>query len=244
MGWDSTSESVCDIAKGLAVVGDRWTLLIMREISMGVRRFDDIQVQTGMSSNLLTMRLKRLVEDGVIERRQYSAHANRFEYHATQKGRELDGVLLAIRAWALRWCDTPPTEPAVGAEPAVNLIYKKTGETVDALWQAPRNKKPFSFSDTSSTISEKFSQEREGKVAMFKESRLKSDDKPARKPRAATSALPVPPARPTSKAKNAARPLVKSPTTPVKKTAAPATRTARAPAAKKAPPARRASKTM
>jgi len=93
----------------------------MREISMGSRRFEDIQAQTGMSSNLLTIRLKRLEEDEVIERRQYSAHAKPFRMtYATQKGRELDGVLLAIRAWGMRWGGFPP-----GTEPAVALVLQK-----------------------------------------------------------------------------------------------------------------------
>jgi DNA-binding HxlR family transcriptional regulator len=175
MSWDETSESVCDIARGLSVFGDRWTLLIMRELSMGVRRFEDIQAQTGMSSNLLAIRLKRLEEDEVIERRQYSAHANRFEYHATKKGRELDGVLLAIRAWALRWGGLP-----TGSEPAVALVYKKTGESIDALWQPPSGKKPFSFADTESSVSKKFAKEREARVTAFRESRGKGEKKSPR----------------------------------------------------------------
>lgn len=177
MSWDETSESVCDIARGLSVFGDRWTLLIMREISMGVRRFEDIQAQTGMSSNLLAMRLKRLEEDEVIERRQYSAHANRFEYFATPKGKELDGVLLAIRAWSLRWGAPDP------AHPAVDLVYKKTGETIDALWQAPRSNRLFSFADTEGTISPAFLEERQAKVEAFKAKREKTAEPAARKTR-------------------------------------------------------------
>jgi len=186
MSWDETSESVCQIARGLSVVGDRWTLLIMREISMGSRRFEDIQAQTGMSSNLLTIRLKRLEEDEVIERRQYSAHANRFEYYATQKGRELDGVLLAIRAWGMRWGGFPP-----GTEPAVALVYKKTGETIDALWQPPGGKKPFSFVDTQSSISKAFAKEREARANAFKVSRGKGVDKPVKKTSGAAVKVPA-----------------------------------------------------
>lgn len=163
MSWDETSGTCCDIARGLSVFGDKWTLQIMREISMTNRRFEDIQIQTGMSSNLLTMRLKRLEEDGLIERRRYAAHANRFEYHATQKGKELDGVLIAIRAWSLRW-----NGPHSDDEPAVTLVYKETGETIDALWQPPRNNRPFSLRDTQSTISQAFLDEREAKIKAFK----------------------------------------------------------------------------
>jgi DNA-binding HxlR family transcriptional regulator len=202
MSWDETSESVCDIARGLSVFGDRWTLLIMREISMGVRRFEDIQAQTGMSSNLLAMRLKRLEEDKMIERRQYSAHANRFEYFSTQKGKELDGVLLAIRAWSLRWGAPDP------ARPAVNLVYKKTGETIDALWHPPRNNRMFSFADTESSVSPAFFEERQAKVAAFRAKRERAVDTPVRK----TAAT----------AKKAAKSKTTSVKTAVRKTAAPA----------------------
>ena len=102
MSWDATSESVCDIARGLSVFGDRWTLLIMREISMGVRRFEDIQAQTGMSSNLLAMRLKRLEEAGIVERRFYEQHPPRAEYVLTDIGEELRPVLKALFEWGER----------------------------------------------------------------------------------------------------------------------------------------------
>jgi DNA-binding HxlR family transcriptional regulator len=240
MSWDATSESVCDIARGLSVFGDRWTLLIMREISMGVRRFEDIQAQTGMSSNLLAMRLKRLEEDEVIERRQYSSHSNRFEYYATQKGKELDGVLLAIRAWALRWGGLPE-----GAEPAVALVYRKTGETIDALWQVPRSKKPFSFADTESKISSAFANEREARVAAFRASRGKGVDKPARKPSAAAKTAATPAKKKTANA--APKGKADASAKPPLKIAKPASKkvelsVARPPARKKASPIKKASK--
>lgn len=236
MSWDATSESVCDIARGLSIFGDRWTLLIMREISMGVRRFEDIQAQTGMSSNLLAMRLKRLEEDEVIERRQYGSHSNRFEYLATQKGKELDGVLLAIRAWALRWGGLAP-----GAEPAVALVFKKTGETIDSLWQPPRNRKPFSFADTESTISEAFASEREARVAAFRTSRGKSAEKPDR----TVGTAPKPAAKKTPKGSvSAGVKAIQSATKPPAKKSVKARKLTLAPtpAKKKATPAKRASK--
>lgn len=243
MSWDATSKSVCDIARGLSVFGDRWTLLIMREISMGVRRFEDIQAQTGMSSNLLSMRLKRLEEDEVIERRQYSSHSNRFEYYATQKGKELDGVLLAIRAWALRWGGLP-----ADAEPAVALVYRKTGETIDALWQVPRGKKPFSFADTESKISKAFAKEREARVAAFRASRGKSVDKPEQKSSAAAkSSATLAKKTAANAASKTPRRMADAPAKPGLKTAKPASKKAeltiaRPPARKKASPIKKASK--
>src|ERR1700710_473409 len=113
MGWDEISESVCEIAQALSVVGDRWTLLIMREVGMGVRKFEEIQAQTGMSSHLLSTRLKRMEEEGLLELKLYSERPPRYEYHATQKGKELDSVLLALRGWTRGWGAYDP-----GAGPA------------------------------------------------------------------------------------------------------------------------------
>lgn len=102
MSWDGISDTLCPIARGLSVFGERWTLLIMRELGMS-HRFDDIQAQTGMSSHLLSTRLKELEEHGIIERRLYQEKPKRYEYFKTRKGQELDSVLIAIRAWSLKW---------------------------------------------------------------------------------------------------------------------------------------------
>lgn len=136
---------------------------------MEVRRFEDIQAQTGMSSNLLAMRLKRLEEDGLIERRQYGERSDRFEYYATEKGKELDAVLLAIRAWGQRWGGFEED-----AEPSVNMVYKQTGEVIDVRWQVPRKGFPFSFDDVECAISEAFLAEREARATAFKAARRKS----------------------------------------------------------------------
>lgn len=170
MGWDDTSESVCQIARGLSLVGDRWTLLIMREIGMGIHRFEDIQAQTGMSSNLLAMRLKRLEENGILERRQYSAHVNRFEYFATTKGKELDAVLLAIRAWSWKWAGFAPD-----CEPSVTLVFRRSGELIDPSWQIPSDAYPFTFNDVDIYLSDAFLQEREARAAAFRQHRKKAD---------------------------------------------------------------------
>lgn len=170
MSWDDTSESVCQIARGLSLVGDRWTLLIMREIGMGIHRFEDIQAQTGMSSNLLAMRLKRLEESGIIERHQYSAHVNRFEYFATTKGKELDAVLLAIRAWSWKWAGFAPN-----CEPSVTMVFRESGEVIDPSWQIPKHAYPFTFNDVDTVISDAFLQERETRAAAFRQHRKKAD---------------------------------------------------------------------
>ena len=126
MAWDEIGESVCPIARSLAVLGDRWTMLIIRELFLGTRRFDVFQAQTGMSPHLLSTRLKRLEEDGVIERRAYQFRPRRYEYRLTAKGKDLHGVVLALRAWGMRWCGLDAAD-----EPAVQLFHADCGGPVE-----------------------------------------------------------------------------------------------------------------
>jgi DNA-binding HxlR family transcriptional regulator len=93
---------VCSIARTLEVVGDRWTLLIVRDVALGLHRFDDLLDNLGVASNVLTDRLSRLVADGVLERVRYSERPQRFEYRLTKKGRELGVALLALMQWGDR----------------------------------------------------------------------------------------------------------------------------------------------
>jgi DNA-binding HxlR family transcriptional regulator len=89
----------CSIARTLEIVGERWTLLIIRDVFLGLRRFDQLQESLGIARNVLTDRLNRLVEEGILERVQYSERPLRFEYRLTKKGRELNVALTALRQW-------------------------------------------------------------------------------------------------------------------------------------------------
>jgi DNA-binding HxlR family transcriptional regulator len=91
----------CSIARSLAVVGERWSLLVLREVSLGVRRFSDIQDKTGAPPAVLSDRLKALVEAGVLQTRPYQEPGARvrLEYRLTQAGRELQPVLTALKDW-------------------------------------------------------------------------------------------------------------------------------------------------
>lgn len=122
-GANLRDETVCPIARSISIMGDRWTLLIFRELSLGSHRFDAIQAQTGISSHLLSTRLKALEQNGLIERRLYCARPPRYEYFATLKGKELDGMLLFLRAWGAKWM-TRPGESA----PAIDLRHRSTGQ--------------------------------------------------------------------------------------------------------------------
>ena len=99
----------CSIARALEVVGERWTLLIIRDVFLGLRRFDVLQQSLGIARNVLADRLNRLVEEGVLERVRYSERPERFEYRLTRKGRELNIALTGLRQWGDKYLSERPT---------------------------------------------------------------------------------------------------------------------------------------
>jgi DNA-binding HxlR family transcriptional regulator len=163
-------DSVCPIARALTVVGDQWTLLIMRELNFGVRRFEDIQALTGISPFLLTTRLRRLEKEGVIEKRLYHRRPPRYEYHATPKGKALDETLLMLRAWGIKW-----QKKSADEQTAVKLVHKRTKKVIDAAWRPSPNSPPFTFDDAAGTIGPAFAAEREAKRQKFLASRRRSE---------------------------------------------------------------------
>jgi len=105
MKWQDTGGMACSVARSLAVIGDRWTLLIVRNAFLGTRRFDDFQCTLGMTRHLLADRLSRLVDAGVLKKVAYQEKPPRYEYRLTAQGRELYPVLLALTAWGDKWLD-------------------------------------------------------------------------------------------------------------------------------------------
>jgi DNA-binding HxlR family transcriptional regulator len=101
----------CAIADALAVIGERWSLLALREVFFGVRRFDQIQRNTGASRDILAARLRTLVGAGVLRKVQYEEHPPRYEYVLTDAGKDLNVVLSALREWGERHITEgdPPT---------------------------------------------------------------------------------------------------------------------------------------
>jgi DNA-binding HxlR family transcriptional regulator len=93
----------CTIAASLAVIGEKWSLLVVRELSFGVHRFDAIARNTGAPRDILTSRLRRLEAEGVVEKSLYQEHPPRYEYRLTQAGNELRPVLLLLAKWGDRW---------------------------------------------------------------------------------------------------------------------------------------------
>jgi DNA-binding HxlR family transcriptional regulator len=102
----------CSVAQCLDVVGEWWSLLIVRDAFFGVTRFDDFQARLGISRNILTQRLNRLVEGGILKRVRYQEHPPRSEYKLTDQGRDLWHVVTAMRQWGDRWAAPggPPLE--------------------------------------------------------------------------------------------------------------------------------------
>src|ERR1700712_1835500 len=107
-----TGPRVCSIADALDVVGDRWSLLILRELGFGVHRFNEIRANTGAPRETLTTRLRELEHAGVLNRRRYSEHPPRDEYVLTDSGRALGPVLRELRRWGRRHAAASMDPPA------------------------------------------------------------------------------------------------------------------------------------
>jgi DNA-binding HxlR family transcriptional regulator len=112
MGRVDFSEMPCTVAKTLEAIGDRWSLLIVRDAFYGLRRFDEFTADLGIARNVLTDRLAKLVEQGIFAKVAYEERPLRHEYVLTEKGRDLLGVVLAMAAWGDRWTtdDEPPVQ--------------------------------------------------------------------------------------------------------------------------------------
>ena len=136
MAWSEVGDTACPIARALAVVGDRWTLLILRELFLGVKRFEEFQTQTGMSSHLLSSRLKRLEGDGL----------------------DLYPLLLSLKAWGEQWGGFGPK-----AEPALVITHRQCGHTTGLKLVCPSCDEPFGPRDASAALGSTFKAERQAR---------------------------------------------------------------------------------
>jgi len=102
----------CSLARSLEVIGDWWSPLILRDLAIGPRRFDELADDLGVSRNLLTTRLEGLVAAGVVGRSRYQDHPPRYRYQLAEAGADLVPVLMALTAWGDRWV-TPEGGPPV-----------------------------------------------------------------------------------------------------------------------------------
>ncbi|WP_137923771.1 helix-turn-helix domain-containing protein [Cupriavidus sp. 2SB] len=115
----------CSVARTVGILGDAWTLLIVRELFLGTRRYDDFLAYTGMAPKLLAARLRRLTDAGVVQKVLYTE--KRYEYRLTPKGRDLYPVIVSITQWGDRW-----TKAEDEHEAPLKLTHKLCGHTIGA----------------------------------------------------------------------------------------------------------------
>lgn len=127
----------CSVAQCVEIVGEWWSILILRDAFLGVTRFDRFQERLGISRNILNQRLARLVDEGIMERVPYSDRPVRYDYRLTDKGRDLWPVITAMRQWGDRYAapDGPPirvVHKACGQPSEAVLVCSACGEPVTA----------------------------------------------------------------------------------------------------------------
>jgi DNA-binding HxlR family transcriptional regulator len=122
MKHDELRDVYCSVASTWSVIGERWTMMILRECFRGERRYDHFRAKLGLGSNVLNDRLRLLVDEGVLERVRYQDNPARYEYRLTGKGADLYPVLMALMAWGDRY----------GHEvPPVRLVHRACGHPAD-----------------------------------------------------------------------------------------------------------------
>jgi len=126
MRWTELENESCPVARGLSVIGERWTLLILRDCFLGVRRFDDFQASLGIARHLLADRLKTLEAKGLLRRAQYQERPPRFEYRLTDTGKDLFPVMVTLITWANGALPSPDAAP-------YRLVSRQTGQPVSPV---------------------------------------------------------------------------------------------------------------
>lgn len=123
MKWNDLANEACPVARGLSVVGDRWTMLVLRDCFLGIRRFEQFQERLGITRHVLADRLRKLEAAGVLRREVYQQRPVRHEYRLTDKGKALYPVLVSLIGWANE--HVPAAAP-----PSVRLVSRATGEPI------------------------------------------------------------------------------------------------------------------
>ena len=130
----------CSVASTLEVIGERWTMHVLREAFLGVRRFEDFRRNIGVARNILSDRLNTLVAEGILRRELYSERPPRYEYRLTRKGVDLYGVLIELMKWGNRW--SPNADG-----PALVLRHRGCGEVIEPALACPACSEPLHARD-------------------------------------------------------------------------------------------------
>jgi DNA-binding HxlR family transcriptional regulator len=162
---NTTDQTLCPVARAESIVGDRWTVLILRELFMRMHRFEEIQAQTGATPQMIAARLKRLEADGLVKRHVYNKHPLRHEYHLTEKGEAFYPVVLALRAWGETWCKSPKEGRAV------NYVHRLCGKPAGLGPVCEFCGKPLRREDLNAEQAPKYRREREVRWEAFKANR-------------------------------------------------------------------------
>ena len=123
MKWNDLQNEACPVARGLSVIGDRWTMLVLRDCFLGIRRFEQIQERLGITRHVLADRLRKLEAAGVLRREPYQERPVRHEYRLTERGKALYPVLVSVIEWANEHVPPP-------VESSVTLVSRKTGAPI------------------------------------------------------------------------------------------------------------------
>jgi DNA-binding HxlR family transcriptional regulator len=162
---NALDQTLCPVARAETEVGDRWTVLILRELFMGNRRFEELQGYTGATPQMIAARLKTLEADGLVKRRAYSKRPLRHEYHLTEKGEAFHPVLLALRAWGETWCKSSREGVAVNYTHLACGGPAGLGPTCETCGEPLRRK------ELTAAPAARYRKEREARWEAFKASR-------------------------------------------------------------------------
>ncbi|MBI3782492.1 MAG: helix-turn-helix transcriptional regulator [Deltaproteobacteria bacterium] len=140
MRWSEIGDMTCSIARALSVVGDRWTLLILRDAFLRTRRFEQFQASLKITRHRLADRLQKLVDNGILERLPYQDNPPRFEYKLTAKGVDLYPVIAALVGWGDRWMAGKDGVP-------IELVHRGCGHTIAPEFVCPDCREPIGARD-------------------------------------------------------------------------------------------------
>ena len=128
MRWQDIDQQPCSLARSLAIIGDNWTLLVLRDCFLGVRRFDDFQQRLGVTRHVLSDRLRKLADGGVLEKVAYQERPLRHESRLTPMGRDLYPVIAHLAQWGDKYL-------AGDAGPPLVRVHRQCGEPLEAKLQ-------------------------------------------------------------------------------------------------------------